>query len=138
MNLFVFQFLMNISIQEVFKHTKKTCPFPLWTTMKHHFWQRYFIPEVSEFDILGGPSDGIEKRFNSTLTNCYHNFSPPPLPPPKATNTSSIGKFINSTGKEKRDKTKMGVGNYFTVKVGETNEGINDVQIRSMRKDLVG
>ena len=38
----------------------------------------------------------------------------------------------------KRDKTKIRVGTSVTVKVGEIDEMIREVKIRSMRKELVG
>ena len=37
-----------------------------------------------------------------------------------------------------QDRTKIGVGDSITVKVGEINEKIREGKIRSMRKDLVG
>ena len=79
---------------------------------------------------------GLEKRFDITLSNCYHNRSS--LPPPKPTRSFPVGKTTKSRKEAKRDKTNTRVGTSVTVKVGEIDEKIREGESRRARKELVG
>ena len=45
---------------------------------------------------------------------------------------------MNIRKEENQDKTKIGMGNYVTVKVGDTNERITEGKSRKMSKEMAG
>ena len=61
---------------------------------------------------------GIRKKiFNSSLNNRHRNRQP---------RAYALGKMMKRRNKEKRDKTKIRVGNFVTAKVGEIDEKIRE------------
>ena len=77
-----------------------------------------------------------EKRFDSTLSNRYHNCES--RPPTKSTDSFHVDTITKRRKEAKRDKKKIGVGTSVTVTVGEINEKIREGKSRSTRKDMVG
>ena len=57
---------------------------------------------------------------------------------PKSTRRLPIGTITKRRKKVKKDKTKIGVGTSVTVKIGEIDEKIGEVESIRMRKYLVG
>ena len=58
--------------------------------------------------------------------------------PLKSTKSFPDATITKRTTESRKDKTKIGVGTYVTVKVGEIDEKIREGKSRRMRKDLVG
>ena len=57
---------------------------------------------------------------------------------PKSTNSFPIGTITKRRKKANLDKTNIGVGTSFTVKVGDINKNIREGGSRRMMKDMVG
>ena len=71
---------------------------------------------------------------HSRITTTITNHSQPPSQPI----ASLLGTITKRRKEAKRDKMKIGVGDYVTVRVGEINEKIREGKSRMMRKELVG
>ena len=57
-------------------------------------------------------------------------------PSPKLTKSLSVVTITKNRKEENKDKAKIGVGTYITVKVGEIVENIREGKIRRTRKEL--
>ena len=56
-------------------------------------------------------------------------------PPPRQTGAHPLGKIAKNKNEAKRDKTKIRVGNFMMVKVGDIDDKIRERKNRRMKKD---